>query len=1039
MKLCPDCGQLLAEEIATCPSCGSRVGEGRRTIDDYRILEVLHEGYSSILCRAVQEGSETPVMIRIFTAQSGVDARIAERLRQELEPLSELPQQYFVRHREIRQSADGLWYRISEWVEAENWGRIFASGRLQDLRLVFNLVARIASILEGLHRSGHFIPHLILDDIIVVNGTREELAVKIDYKLSRFLDPRMKRPGPMLKKLLAVHPDIIHQHPLDQRSDMWSLGKIFVELLTGDPEVTDFQSRINEMALPHEVRMLINIMMADDRELRPRSMAQIAETLLSVTEEDIRTATPVSRVCPPCPPSPQREIRALTIRIRALAIGLLVLVVLGVGAGVYFSGKKKDSATLLEEYANQYAPSVAFVVAEYMLKDDDAVVYRNITEGTAFLVDRRGYLLTNRHVACPWLEDRQLYRIINRLKQLDRRMHLEHRVFLWFEGERAFKRLPGLIGAPNLEDVYFIQSAYTTEGFPRLTIAGVARAPEKTWQTIKSPLKDDFAVLKIDDVPDQLTPLPLNQAIGHHRIPRLAPVIALGFPLGSRTQEASVNVSVTQGNVRRTFENFIQVDTSIYRGNSGGPIIDTRGRVIGIASRVAMEMAEGPLPMATLLSDIGMVLPVDKAAVFLDELRQGKTKWSGLLDLAIDRKLRQITDLGRQKRWQAAAALADQFLSTGLDPSMVMAGGVMHFCAQDYGAAGRLFEKALSMDAENEGARLMLFLIDWLTDRDPDTPYRRRLLELDWRSPHEFFGYLVRVMEGDVDRTAALEGGYTENEKSWLCLAASLLYVRERRLDQAADLLHRALLTARPDAWASFIALSRLDAVLERQLARSATAEQRERLGSAQAAFNRKIQEIQAVAAGQTEKDMPLQAVLADNGASPEKKCLALEQLLANRATAGNLLEQAAWYCAMAEQWENAFAYAERFLAIKGRESGGRLGVGLLAPGLLRQTGRTEEARFRLDRFVKDTRDPWYRGIARSLLEQQPEQDLLDKTGESPDYLLTAHVAMAFWAEADDRKKALRHYKEALGSYMDDRIEYAFARQGIKRLRRMEE
>lgn len=40
-------------------------------------------------------------------------------------------------------------------------------------------------------------------------------------------------------------------------------------------------------------------------------------------------------------------------------------------------------------------------------------------------------------------------------------------------------------------------------------------------------------------------------------------VIALGFPLGSRTQTNTVNVSVTHGNVRRTFENMFQVDTSV--------------------------------------------------------------------------------------------------------------------------------------------------------------------------------------------------------------------------------------------------------------------------------------------------------------------------------------------------------------------------------------------------------------------------------------------------------------------------------------------
>jgi len=327
-----------------------------------------------------------------------------------------------------------------------------------------------------------------------------------------------------------------------------------------------------------------------------------------------------------------------------------------------FAYKERDSEAILGNYVNQYAGSVAFVVFDYWLKDGETIAYRNKTEGTAFLVDREGYLLTNRHVACPWLEDAELYAIINRLRQLQRSLSLGYQGFLWFEGEKAFKRLPGLSGSTDLDDIYFIESAFKTDGTPRLKVAGVARPPIKTWQLVKSPLKNDFAVLKIDRVPDGLKPLPLAHQIKATKIPRLSPVITLGFPLGSKTQEATVNVSVTRGHVRRTFENLIQVDTSIYRGNSGGPFIDIHGKVIGIASSVAMDWATAPVPVATMLSDLGMILPITKAAVFLQDLKTGMVKWNGVLDLSIEKKLKQITEMASQGRWIEAGALADKEL-----------------------------------------------------------------------------------------------------------------------------------------------------------------------------------------------------------------------------------------------------------------------------------------------------------------------------------------------------------------------------------------
>jgi len=170
MKLCPSCDQPVAEEITTCPSCGSEIGEGRTFIDDYRIVDVLHEGHSSFLCRAIRERTNEHVMIRLFSAESGVNEEVAARLQRELESLKKLPEKGFVRHHAIRRSGDGLWYRISEWVDTESWGSLLASGSLQDQKVAIDLFYQMAKTLSVLHQEGYFIPHLILDDIMLVKG-----------------------------------------------------------------------------------------------------------------------------------------------------------------------------------------------------------------------------------------------------------------------------------------------------------------------------------------------------------------------------------------------------------------------------------------------------------------------------------------------------------------------------------------------------------------------------------------------------------------------------------------------------------------------------------------------------------------------------------------------------------------------------------------------------------------------------------------------------------------------------------------------------
>ncbi len=1028
MKQCYHCGQLLAEKITTCPTCGGEVSEGIQSIDNYRILSMLHEGYSSVFCHAVNEETEEDVAIRIFTPQSGVDAKIASRLKQELEILKELPADYFVNHLEIRQSDSGLWYRVSEWIDTINPGQLLASDLFKDHRIAFRLFYRLASILEGLHQIGHTIPHLILNDIIVFNGDGKDLAVKIDYKVSRFLDPRLDRPGPMLKNLLLSHPDIINERPLNIRSDIWSLGKIFVELLSGDVSgEINYVKTIDQLAIPDRARMLLKIMLADDPDLRPDSMAQIARSLSQITDKEL-VSTQLK--------DPAGDIRGLKQWVRFAAILLVILLVLGVFGWFYFVQNRQEEKVSLSDYANRYAGSVAFVVVDYQLTVEKQAVYRNRTEGTAFLVSSEGYLLTNRHVACPWLDDNELFQTVARLKYFGQLVHLEYRAFLWFEGQRAFKRLPEPAQSVDVEDGYHIKSAYRLDGLKTVKISGVARPPVKSWQIINSPLRDDFAVLKIDPVPEGLSPLPLDDQMAPIKIPKLTPVMTMGFPLGSRTQTDTINVSVSTGHVRRTFGNMFQVDTSIYPGNSGGPVIDPRGQVVGIASSVYTNWAQSPVPVVTLLSDIGLVLPISKAAAFVAELKAGQSKWKGFVDLALDQKLEEIHGAAAQGEWQKAQQLADDAFAENSDPAFAMAAGLMNYCRNDYEEAEKFFSRGLSMNKENDLARMMLYLVDYIVDKTDKNGYQKTLMSLDWRSPSEFFGYLVRIMSGEIEFKTVLKKGNTDQETSWLHYIAGLIYTRRGDLVAAEDQLQMAVSTAvASDHWPYLMAVSRLEHIFQTHLETMTDSVEKTAYRTRAETFARSVREKWTAKVQNYNELAPMRAKLSRASIRPADKIVIIEKILETDKNNSSLLVQLAYYSGMDGAWEQALEYTRRFMKRSGRESSSRLAGGLLEPLLLNRLGRAEEAKIGLEDFHNRTQDPWYRDISAFLLGRLEESSLMEKAYEQPGYLVTGLVALGLWEEGRDQvKQALQHYREALGSYRDDRLEYHFAAERIKRL-----
>jgi S1-C subfamily serine protease len=721
---------------------------------------------------------------------------------------------------------------------------------------------------------------------------------------------------------------------------------------------------------------------------------------------------------------------------------------------IFVGRQQEDGGDPLARYANTYAGSVAFVLVGYELILEDSVIYQNQTEGTAFLVDKEGYLLTNRHVACPWLEDTSFQAVIARLKSLEQTPRFTYRIYLWFEGKKAFFRSPEVADSTDPADLYFLENAYASDRDDQVQIAGVAKPQYHTGTLIKAPLQDDFAVLKIDRAPVELTPLPLSRGTPATRVPRLSPVITLGFPLGRQTQVATVNVSVTRGHVRRAFENLLQVDSSIHRGNSGGPVIDEKGMVIGIASGVAIERSVGPLPVMTPQSDIGMVLPIEKVATFLDEIKAGKLKWNGVIDLGVEARVASITAKALEADWRGAVEMVETALQESSEPVLYMLSGILNLCLGDLATAQQRLSQTLSMDPDNNQAAFFLYLIRPVDEDQSANTHFRQLLSLDWRSPDEFLGYLTRFRAGRIARSEALQRGWdTRAERAWIKLVAGYADWQEGQLEAAENRFETAIRMADIDEWSFLLAYGFLNQVQTRRLAKmEATAEKE--------VYQERIQalkkEFQAHYVAEQEIDAELVALVqklnAEAGDISAQRQI-LEEIHAKDAENGDVLAGLAFYSAMDEAWEPALSYTRDFLSRSGRESASRLSIGLLEAEILLWMGRTEEMRLRLKDFHERTRDPWYRALSAYFLDETPPSAstssastnrsaglpigaLTSAAGDSPETLVTAHTALGFWSESQARTEvAKRHYKEALGSYLDNWLEYELARERLRRLR----
>jgi S1-C subfamily serine protease len=127
-------------------------------------------------------------------------------------------------------------------------------------------------------------------------------------------------------------------------------------------------------------------------------------------------------------------------------------------------------------------------------------------------------------------------------------------------------------------------------------------------------LFSDVGLVKVDPSSHHLTPLSLgrssNVVVGE-------PVAAIGSPFGNENSLSVGVVSATKRSISSVTSEYdltdaIQTDAAINHGNSGGPLLDGRGRVIGINAQIRSNTGGG--------EGVGFAVPIDTARRSMREL-----------------------------------------------------------------------------------------------------------------------------------------------------------------------------------------------------------------------------------------------------------------------------------------------------------------------------------------------------------------------------------------------------------------------------------
>ena len=202
-------------------------------IGRYRIVSEIGRGAMGIVYRGEDEGLGRSVAIKTILASMDTEeqAGYLARFRQEAKALGGLNHPAIITVYEFGDER-GVAYLAMEYLEGRELRELISSRRL-DLASAVDIAAQVAEGLAFAHTRGIVHRDVKPGNVMVIEGNRAKI---MDFGIARVRTSDVKtRTGIMLGSPKYMSPEQVLGRAVDHRSDIFSLGLVLHEMLTGAP------------------------------------------------------------------------------------------------------------------------------------------------------------------------------------------------------------------------------------------------------------------------------------------------------------------------------------------------------------------------------------------------------------------------------------------------------------------------------------------------------------------------------------------------------------------------------------------------------------------------------------------------------------------------------------------------------------------------------------------------------------------------------------------------------------------------------------
>jgi tetratricopeptide (TPR) repeat protein/predicted Ser/Thr protein kinase len=219
----------------------------------YEILHVLGQGGMGAVYQARDRELDRLIALKVIRPELATDPAILQRFKQELILARNITHKNVVRIYDLGE-ADGIRFITMEYVDGEDLRTMLRRHGKFSTGDAIPMIEQVCRALDAAHSEG-----VIHRDLKPQNIMRDKQGrvVVMDFGLARSLgDSGMTQTGAIVGTMEYMSPEQALGTPLDQRSDIFSVGLIFYELLTGkspyhaDTAIASLMRRTREVAIP---------------------------------------------------------------------------------------------------------------------------------------------------------------------------------------------------------------------------------------------------------------------------------------------------------------------------------------------------------------------------------------------------------------------------------------------------------------------------------------------------------------------------------------------------------------------------------------------------------------------------------------------------------------------------------------------------------------------------------------------------------------------------------------------------------------------